>query len=66
MPPGDAQPLHVLMSELLTLAGARLSDDPREIFKRIGQEIPAYSGIDYDSIGSLGAAPAQAAEEVLR
>ncbi len=60
MPPGDAQPLHVLMAKLL-----QVPTDPAVIFEMIGREVPAYSGLDYDTIGLLGA-PAAAPEEVLR
>ncbi len=58
-PAGDAQPLHVLMSEMLRLSGARVSLDPGAIFDWIAREVPAYSGMDYDSIGLLGLAPAR-------
>ena len=35
MPPGDAQPLHVLMAELLNSAGIQVSHDPAAIFEWI-------------------------------
>jgi NADH-quinone oxidoreductase subunit G len=54
MPPGDAQPLHVMITELLNFSGPRVSDDPRDIFDRLSQEVPVYSGLDYDTIGALG------------
>ena len=50
MPPGDAQPLHVMMAELLGLSGASASSDPDAIFDSISREIPKNSGMDYDSI----------------
>jgi NADH-quinone oxidoreductase subunit G len=65
-PPGDAQPLHTMMAELLTLADVRVPLDPAEIFESMGGEIPLYAAIDYDAIGLLGLKPAPAPEEVLR
>jgi len=58
MPPGDAQPLHVYMAELLELSDIQVSTDPSAIFDWISREVPLYSGVDYDSIGLLGVAPA--------
>ena len=66
MPPGDAQPLHILMAELLELSGLQVPREPAAIFERMRLEIPLYSGIDYDSIGPLGVAPLQTPQEVLR
>lgn len=66
MPPGDAQPLHVLMAELLTLSGVQAPPDPSAIFDWISREVPLYAGLDYDAIGLLGATSAQAPQEVLR
>ena len=66
MPPGDAQPLHVMMTELLNLSGLTLSDDPRDIFDELSREIPVYAGMDYDAIGALGTAPVHAPQEVVR
>ena len=66
MPPGDAQPLQVLMSELLELSGVKVPADPADIFEWLRREVPAYSGLDYETIGSLGAAAAPVAEEILR
>jgi len=68
MPPGDAQPLHVYMAELLELSDIQVSTDPSAIFDWISREVPLYSGIDYDSIGLLGVAPAAspAPQEVTR
>ena len=66
MPPGDAQPLHILMAELLELSGLQVPREPAAIFERMRLEIPLYSGIDYDSIGPLGVAPLQTPQEVLQ
>jgi len=66
MPPGDAQPLHVLMAELLNLSGVQVSPDPAAIFRWLSREMPAYANLDYDAIGLVGAAVALAPEEVLR
>ena len=66
MPPGDAQPLHVLMAEMLELSGMQVPRDPRAIFEWIGREVPLYSGMDYDSIGLLGMTPVHTPQEVLR
>ena len=66
MPPGEAQPLHVLIADLLNRAGTQASDDPAAIFAAITREIPRYSGLDYDAIGPLGAVPAEAPQEVLQ
>jgi NADH-quinone oxidoreductase subunit G len=66
MPPGDARPLHVLMSELLDLSGVQLPTDTIRIFDSIRAEVPLYSGIEYESIGLLGTVPASVAQEVLR
>ncbi len=66
MPPGDAQPLHVLMAELLDLSGMQASHEPGEIFDWISNEIPLYAGMDYDSIGFLGMVPSARPQEVLR
>jgi NADH-quinone oxidoreductase subunit G len=66
MPPGHAQPLHVLMAELLAMSGVQVSKDPAAIFDWIARETPAYSNLSYDSIGPLGAQGAAVQEEVLR
>src|SRR5207247_7354173 len=66
MPPGDAQPLHVLMAELLNRAGLEVSTDPGVVFQWIAHEIPGYTGLDYDTIGSSGGAVSPVPEEVLR
>ena len=65
MPPGDAQPLHVMMAELLHLSGAKVSSDPEAIFAAISRDIPKYALIDYDAIGPLGLIPAEAPQEVV-
>jgi predicted molibdopterin-dependent oxidoreductase YjgC len=68
LPPGDAMPLHVMMVELLKLSNVQVTKDPEAIFEWIAREIPVYDGLDYDSIGPLGAMPVARAEtqEVLR
>lgn len=69
MPPGDALPLHVYMSDLLKLSGIQVSADPGAIFDWITREVAAYNGLDYDAVGLSGAAPAQPVQpqqEVLR
>lgn len=66
MPPGDAQPLHVYMSELLKLSGIEAASNPSVIFEWISSEVPAYTGMSYDAIGLLGQASVQTPEEVLR
>ena len=66
MPPGDAQPLHVLMSELLNLSGVQVSPDPAAIFEWLSREMPAYGNLDYEAIGLMGTATAATPEEVLR
>ena len=53
-PPGEALPLHRLMSTLLGLSGIQVSPDPAAIFEWIAREVPPYAGMDYDSIGPLG------------
>jgi NADH-quinone oxidoreductase subunit G len=66
MPPGDAQPLYVYMSELLKLSGVEAASNPSVIFEWISSEVPAYTGMSYDAIGMLGLAAVQTPEEVLR
>ncbi len=66
MPAGDARPLHVLMAEMLKLSEIQVSADPSAIFDWISREIPAYSGLNYDAIGVLGAPAAQPQPEVTR
>jgi len=53
-PPGHAQPLHEMMSKLLTMAETPASADPASIFEALKSEIPSYAGMDYESIGALG------------
>ena len=53
-PPGHAQPLHVMMSKLMTMAGTPSSADPANIFESITREVASYAGMDYESIGALG------------
>jgi NADH-quinone oxidoreductase subunit G len=66
MPPGDAQPLHVLMAELLKLGGVQVSHEPGAIFDWLSREVPAYSGIDYDAIGLQGIVAVAQPVEVTR
>jgi NADH-quinone oxidoreductase subunit G len=66
MPPGDAQPLHVMIAELLNQSNAAVSDDPATIFESFAREVFRYDGLDYDAIGPLGAMPAEAPAEVLQ
>jgi NADH-quinone oxidoreductase subunit G len=66
MPPGDAQPLHVLMAELLMLSDVQVSPDPAAIFEWLRRETPAYGSLDYDAIGQMGCPTAATPEEVLR
>jgi predicted molibdopterin-dependent oxidoreductase YjgC len=66
LPSGEAQPLHIMMAELLNLSGVRVEHDPRNVFDWISREVAAYNAIDYDDIGLLGAVPVQPAEGVLR
>src|SRR5262245_51042324 len=63
-PPGDALPLHVMMAELLSLAGVQVTKDPGAIFEWLGRELPLYRSLDYDTIGPLGAAPAGRAQDI--
>jgi len=66
MPPGDAQPLHVLMSALLNLSGVQVSGDSAAIFEWLSREMPTYGNLDYEAIGLMGAPTAPAPEVVLR
>src|ERR1051326_2343286 len=61
MPPGHAQPLHVLMAELLALSGVQASTDPAVIFEWMARETPGYNNMIYDAVGPLGipSAPVQ-------
>jgi NADH-quinone oxidoreductase subunit G len=53
-PPGEAQPLHRMMSAMLGLAGIQVSPEPAAIFEWIAREMPIVAGMDYDAIGPLG------------
>jgi predicted molibdopterin-dependent oxidoreductase YjgC len=53
-PPGNAQPLHTMMSKMLGLSGIQVSADPAAIFDWIARETAAYAGLDYEAIGPLG------------
>ena len=66
MPPRDAQPLHVMMAELLSLSGDKVPSEPAAIFDLIGREVPRYAGIDYDTIGPLGVMPVEMPQEVVK
>jgi len=65
MPPGEARPLHVMMAELLNLSGLQVPHDPIALFDWMSREVSVYNGIDYESIGVLGAMLGQPVE-VLR
>src|SRR5579883_671654 len=66
MPPEDAQPLHLMMAELLQLSGRNVPRDPSAIFDAIAAQVPRYAGLNYDNIGVLGVMPVEAPQEVLR
>jgi hypothetical protein len=53
------------MAELLILSGVDVPRDPAPIFESMSREVPVYTGMDYDSIGALGAS-VQTPQEVLR
>ena len=65
MPPGEARPLHVMMAELLNLSGLQVPHDPIALFDWMSREVSVYNGVDYESIGVLGAMLGQPVE-VLR
>jgi NADH-quinone oxidoreductase subunit G len=67
-PPGAARPLHELMSLMLGRSGETTPSEPAGIFALLGRELPAYSGLDYDMIGSAGCVPERVEEtqEVIR
>jgi len=65
MPPGEARPLHVMMAELLNLSGLQVPHDPSALFDWMSREVSVYNGVDYESIGVLGAMLGQPVE-VLR
>jgi NADH-quinone oxidoreductase subunit G len=52
---GDIWPLHRLMARMLQLSGSDTSQNPEHIFDLIASQVPAYSGLDYDLIGPMGA-----------
>ena len=54
MPPGQAEPLHAMISKLLSFSGIQVSPDPDAILEWIARETAAYAGMDYDSVGPLG------------
>jgi NADH-quinone oxidoreductase subunit G len=54
MPPGDAQPLHSMMAEMLRLSGTAVPADPAAIFEMLAGEVPPYSGLNYEIIGLMG------------
>jgi NADH-quinone oxidoreductase subunit G len=66
IPPGSALPLHIMLAEMLSLSGVDVAHEPSAIFQWITREVPAYAGMDYDAIGSMGTAAAPAPQEVLR
>jgi NADH-quinone oxidoreductase subunit G len=61
-PPGDATELHTMMCQLLGMSGIQVSPDPAAIFDWIAREVPLYAGLDYETIGLLGAAPPRTVE----
>src|SRR5262249_37974088 len=71
-PPGEAMPLHSMMSELLTASGIQVSPDPAAIFDWAARDCAVYQGMSYDLIGPLGmippsrAAQTDASQEVAR
>ena len=55
IPPGDALQDSEIFLRLLEAAGEKLDyASPREIFAALAQEISAYQGLDYDSVGDQG------------
>lgn len=56
---GNAEPLHAFMATLLRLSGVDVPAEPSAIFDAIAGEVPAYSGLDYETIGLQGAVPQQ-------
>ena len=53
-----------MMSMMLGLAGIQVSVDPSAIFEWMTRETPGYTGLNYISIGALGAQITQEAEAV--
>jgi NADH-quinone oxidoreductase subunit G len=66
LPPHEAQPLHVYMTELLQFSGVQVSPQPSAIFDWMSREVPLYAGMDYDSIGLLGMISTATPQEVVR
>jgi predicted molibdopterin-dependent oxidoreductase YjgC len=56
-PPGESLPLHVMMVEMLKRSNIQVSKDPAAIFAWMAREVGQYRGLDYDTIGPLGALP---------
>jgi hypothetical protein len=54
-----------MMAELLNLSGLQVPHDPSALFDWMSREVSVYNGIDYESIGVLGAMRGQPVE-VLR
>ena len=65
MPRGEIRPLHRIMADMLKLRGDGASTRPSEIFEEIAKTFPAYRGLDYETIGPLGAMSAVAEPEVV-
>ena len=53
-PVGDALPLHTMMAILLGFTGVQVSPEPGAIFEWMARETPAYVGMTYTAIGSMG------------
>jgi predicted molibdopterin-dependent oxidoreductase YjgC len=62
MPPGEGHHLHHMMAELLMLSGVPTPFEPHAIFELLSREVPAYNGMDYESIGALGCSANQPVE----
>jgi predicted molibdopterin-dependent oxidoreductase YjgC len=55
IPPGDALQDSEIFLRLLQAAGEKLAYvTPREIFAALAEEVSAYKGLDYDSVGDQG------------
>ena len=61
-PVSEVRPLHRLMAGMLRLVGKTVDDNPAKIFEDITRRVPRYSGLDYETIGPMGA-PAGAEAE---
>src|SRR5262249_36898757 len=66
MPPRETHHLHHMMAELLLLSGVPAPHESAAIFEALSLEVPAYSGLDYDTIGMLGAVAAAQPVELTR